>query len=72
MKFRSKHEHTISFTADAFAAALGKSWDTIDCTMRSGRVVVLTRNQLVRSWAMTRDWRRVPHSPTRVKVIKVD
>ena len=72
MKFKSKHEHTISFTASSFAKLLDTQWDTINCTMRSGRVIVLPRHQLVRSWAITRDWRRVPYSSVMVKVIKVD
>jgi len=32
---------------------------------------VITRSQLVFLWAKTRDWRKVPHSSTMVKILKV-
>lgn len=71
VKFRSRYEQTISFTAESFQALMDKQFDELECVMVDERVVVITRTQLVYLWAVTRDWRRVQHSSAKVKVLKV-
>lgn len=71
MQFKSKYEATISFTEDSFSKLLDKDWSELECLMVDGRIVVLTRTQLVFLWAKTRDWRKVQYSNTKVKVLKV-
>jgi hypothetical protein len=71
MQFKSKHEATISFTEESFAKLLDKEWNELECVMVDGRIIVLTRTQLIFLWAKTRDWRKVQHSNTKVKVLKV-
>lgn len=71
VQFKSKHEATISFTAESFEKLMSKQFDELECVMVDERVIVLTRSQLVMLWAKTRDWRKVPHSSTMVKILKV-
>lgn len=71
VQFKSKHEATISFTAESFARLLDKQFDELECIMVDQRIIVLTRSQLIVLWAKTREWRKVPHSNTKVKVLKV-
>jgi len=71
MQFRSQYENTISFTEESFAKLLDKKWDELECVMVDERVVVITRSQLIFLWAKTRDWRKVQHSNTKVKLLKV-
>lgn len=71
VQFKSKHMHTISFTAESFSALLAKQFDQLECIMVDDRVVVITRSQLTCLWAKSKDWRKVPHSNTKVKILKV-
>lgn len=71
MNFKSKHEHTISFSAEGFEKLMSKSWDILYCRMSSGRTIELTRNEVLQHWCRTREWRRVPHSNMRIKVIHI-
>jgi len=71
VQFKSNYEHTISFTAESFSALLDKQFDELECIMVDDRVVIITRAQLTVLWAKSKDWRKVPHSNTKVKVLKV-
>ncbi len=71
MQFKSKYEATISFTEESFAKLIDKDWSELECIMVDGRTIILTRTQLVFLWAKTKDWRKVQHSKTKVKVLKV-
>lgn len=71
VQFKSKHDKTISFTADSFSALLDKQFDVLECVMVDDRIIVITRAQLTCLWARSSDWRKVPHSNTKVKILKV-
>lgn len=72
MNFKSKHEHTISFSAEGFDRLLSKDWTVLSCQMASGRIVSVPRHKLTCLWSKTRDWRKVPYSKVLVKVINID
>lgn len=71
VQFKSKHEKTISFTADSFSALLAKQFEQLECIMVDDRVIIITRAQLTCLWAKSKDWRKVPYSNTKVKILKV-
>ena len=71
MKFKSKYELTISFTQESFAKLLDKDWEVLECHMSDGKTVAVPRWTVTTLWSSTKEWRKVPHSSTKVKVLKV-
>jgi hypothetical protein len=71
MKFNSRHLNTISFKEEDFVSLIGKEWETLECTMSDGDVIKLPRHIVTYLWATSKDWRGVPHSKVKIKVLKI-
>jgi len=68
---KSHYNETISFTAESFDSLLSKEWDELVCNMGNGAVINVPRSKVVHLWATTREWKAVPHSKVKIKVLVV-